>query len=74
MPAAVKTVNVACEGMCKWVMGVTHFTDISRNIKQKKGIVAQMDQELGEANKILVEKQSQLKAVVDKVNSLEQEF
>lgn len=33
-----------------------------------------MDKELIEANKILSEKQSQLKEVIDKVNELEKQF
>lgn len=32
IPDNIKTVNVACYSMCKWIIGVTNFTDISREI------------------------------------------
>lgn len=42
----VKNVNMACMSMCKWILGVTNFTDISREIKAKKSVVKSMDDEL----------------------------
>lgn len=74
VPKEVKSVNLACKSMCEWVLGVSSFTDINKEINKKKAIVASMDKELEAANKILSEKQSQLKEVIDKVNELEKQF
>jgi len=52
----VKVVNMACMSMCKWILGVTNFTDISREVKSKKAVVKSMDEELSAANKVLSEK------------------
>jgi len=39
-PKEVKVVNVAAKSMCEWILGVSSFTDINREINKKKAIVA----------------------------------
>jgi len=39
-PKEVKVVNNAAKSMCEWILGVSSFTDINREINKKKAIVA----------------------------------
>ena len=38
-PKEVKVVNSAAKSMCEWILGVSSFTDINREINKKKAIV-----------------------------------
>jgi dynein heavy chain, axonemal len=42
--------------LCLWVRAVSDFTDIYKEISSKKQYVAEMDDELQKANKLLEEK------------------
>ena len=64
--------SFAAKSMCEWVRAVSEFTEVNKDIEKKKAQVASMNLELDKANAVLQVKQSQLNAVIKKVNELEQ--
>lgn len=56
VPEIVEKKSLAAKSICLWVRGVADFADVNKEINDKKGKVAKMDIELGEANKLLAVK------------------
>jgi dynein heavy chain len=69
-PDKVKKASVAAAGLCKWVHAMMIYDRIARVVAPKKAALAQAEGDLAAAQQGLNEKQAQLKAVMDKLQAL----
>ena len=66
-PKKIENINKAAASICKWVIAVAKFTDVWEMIESKKKVVDEMNDQLNKANKLLEDKQAQLRLVLNKV-------
>ena len=67
----VSKVSKAATGLCMWCHAMSVYADVAKDVEPKKLLVAEMEEKMAIAQTTLNEKQAALKAVVDKVESLE---
>ncbi|XP_026726846.1 dynein heavy chain 7, axonemal [Trichoplusia ni] len=71
VPEKIKTVSVAAEGMCKWVIAMTKYDKVAKVVAPKKQRLAAAQAVYDKASAALAIKQAQLKEVQDKLKKLE---
>uniref|UniRef100_A0A2A4JQR8 Dynein axonemal heavy chain 7 n=1 Tax=Heliothis virescens TaxID=7102 RepID=A0A2A4JQR8_HELVI len=71
VPEKIKTVSVAAEGMCKWVIAMTKYDKVAKVVAPKKQRLAAAQAVYDKASAALAVKQAQLKEVQDKLKTLE---
>jgi len=69
-PAAIAKASSAAEGLCKWVLAMESYDRVAKVVAPKKAALAEAEAELGEAMKVLAQKQAALKIVVDDLDAL----
>merc|ERR1711865_338932 len=67
----VASVSSAAKSLCMWVHAMNTYSIVAKEVGPKKAKVAEMTDILKKANAVLFEKQSELKAVQDKVAGLQ---
>lgn len=67
----VSKVSKAATGLCMWVHAMDVYSRVAKEVGPKKAKLAEMNGILAEANAKLATKQAELKAVVDKVEMLQ---
>ena len=70
-PEVVQKVSKAGLGLCLWVGAMNVYADVAKEVAPKKARLEEMKAQLDQANAVLGEKQAQLKAVQDKVATLQ---
>ena len=73
-PSKVSKASSAAEGLCKWAMAMVKYDEIKKIVAPKEEALAVAQQELSVLNAALAEKQSQLKAVEDRLAMLNANF
>ncbi|KAK2854426.1 hypothetical protein Q7C36_006295 [Tachysurus vachellii] len=73
-PALIKNVSSACEGLCKWVRAMEVYERVAKVVAPKKARLCQAEEELAVQMKTLAVKRSELKAVEDRLSSLNDTF
>ncbi|XP_045534007.1 dynein axonemal heavy chain 7 [Papilio machaon] len=71
VPEKIKTVSVAAEGMCKWVIAMTKYDKVAKIVAPKKQRLAAAQAVYDKAMAALAIKQAQLKEVQLKLGKLE---
>ena len=71
-PAVIKNVSSACEGLCKWVRAIDVYDSVAKVVAPKKQSLEAAEAILAEQMAKLTEKRAELKAVTDKLQSLEE--
>ncbi|XP_041972117.1 dynein axonemal heavy chain 7 isoform X2 [Aricia agestis] len=71
VPEKIKTVSVAAEGMCKWVIAMTKYDKVAKIVAPKKQRLAEAQAVYDKAMAALAVKQAQLKEVQEKLANLE---
>ncbi|KAH9642760.1 hypothetical protein HF086_010413, partial [Spodoptera exigua] len=71
VPEKIKTVSVAAEGMCKWVIAMTKYDKVAKVVAPKKQRLAAAQAVYDKAMAALAVKQAQLKEVQAKLKALE---
>jgi len=66
----VQRVSKAATGMAMWCHAMSVYADVSKSVEPKKKKLAEMNAQMAEANAMLLEKQTTLKAVLDRVDEL----
>ncbi|CAH2067322.1 unnamed protein product, partial [Iphiclides podalirius] len=72
VPEKIKTVSVAAEGMCKWVIAMTKYDKVAKIVAPKKQRLAAAQAVYDAAMAALAIKQAQLKEVQMKLGKLEE--
>ncbi|CAG4997774.1 unnamed protein product [Parnassius apollo] len=72
VPEKIKTVSVAAEGMCKWVIAMTKYDKVAKIVAPKKQRLAAAQAVYDKAMAALAVKQAQLKEVQMKLAKLEE--
>jgi len=67
----VGKVSSAAKGLCMWCHAMSVYSKVAKEVGPKKALLEKMNSELAAANATLAQKQSELKAVVDKVDALQ---
>ena len=70
-PDIVQKVSKAGLGLCLWARAMDVYADVAKEVEPKKKKLEEMNAALAETTKALSEKQRQLKAVMDRVASLQ---
>lgn len=70
-PAIIKNSSSACEGLCKWVRAIEVYDGVAKVVAPKKESLLKAEMELAEQMAKLDAKIAELKAVTDKLNTLE---
>jgi len=73
-PDIVAGIQKSAKNIVTWVKAVADFTDIAKEINQKKSYVEEMSAKLDKANAALETKQAELNKVQKKVDDLEAEL
>ncbi|XP_053480111.1 dynein axonemal heavy chain 3-like [Ictalurus furcatus] len=73
-PALVKNASTACEGLCKWVRAMEVYERVAKVVAPKKEKLHQAEEELALQMEILSVKRAELKAVQDRLCSLNDTF
>lgn len=55
-PNILESKSKAAKAICEWVRGISEFTDVNKEINEKKTKVEAMDKELEKQNSILAVK------------------
>ena len=71
-PAIIKNSSSACEGLCKWVRAIEVYDGVAKVVAPKRESLDKAEQELAAQMAKLNEKRAELKAVTDKLASLEE--
>ncbi|KAJ8726572.1 hypothetical protein PYW07_001270 [Mythimna separata] len=71
VPEKIKTVSVAAEGMCKWVIAMTKYDKVAKVVAPKKQRLAAAQAVYDKASAALAVKQAQLREVQEKLKKLE---
>ncbi|KAG7311248.1 hypothetical protein JYU34_002280 [Plutella xylostella] len=71
VPEKIRTVSVAAEGMCKWVIAMTKYDKVAKIVAPKKQRLAAAQAVYDKAMAALAVKQEQLKEVQQKLAKLE---
>ncbi|XP_072535232.1 dynein axonemal heavy chain 3 [Salminus brasiliensis] len=69
-PSLIKNVSSACEGLCKWVRAMEVYERVAKVVAPKKERLREAEDELGVQMKMLAVKRGELKAVEDRLQSL----
>ena len=73
-PEIIKSASTACEGLCKWVRALEVYDRVAKVVAPKKKALAEAEAELAVQMGQLNEKRAELKAVLDKLEALNEEF
>lgn len=73
-PSVIKNVSSACEGLCKWVRAMEVYERVAKVVAPKKERLKQAEDELAVQMGTLAVKQAELKTVVDRLQSLNDEL
>lgn len=73
-PSVIKNVSSACEGLCKWVRAMEVYERVAKVVAPKKERLKQAEEELALQMGTLAVKQAELKTVVDRLQSLNDEL
>ncbi|XP_053350493.1 dynein axonemal heavy chain 3 [Clarias gariepinus] len=73
-PALIKNVSSACEGLCKWVRAMEVYERVAKVVAPKKERLCKAEEELAVQMKTLEVKRGELKAVEDRLSSLNDTF
>lgn len=73
-PALIKNVSSACEGLCKWVRAMEVYERVAKVVAPKKERLCKAEEELAVQMKTLEVKRGELKAVEDRLCSLNDTF
>ena len=74
MPEVVKKGSLAAAGICQWVRAMIIYDRVAKTVGPKKEQLAAAEAELAEAMAMLKVKQDELKAVLDMLQKLEDDF
>jgi dynein heavy chain len=74
MPEVVKKGSLAAAGICQWVRAMIIYDRVAKTVGPKKEQLAAAEAELAEAMATLKVKQDELKAVLDMLQKLEDDF
>jgi dynein heavy chain len=69
-PAQIAKASSAAEGLCKWVLAMESYDRVAKIVAPKKVKLAQAEDELAEAMRILGGKRAALKVIVDELDGL----
>ncbi|XP_069555861.1 dynein axonemal heavy chain 3 [Brachyistius frenatus] len=69
-PFIIKNVSSACEGLCKWVRALEVYERVAKVVAPKKERLKLAEDELGVQMEMLAVKRAELKKVVDRLQSL----
>ena len=69
-PAAIAKSSTAAEGLCKWVLAMESYDRVAKIVAPKKVKLAEAENELAEAMKVLESKRASLKVIVDELDGL----
>lgn len=72
-PSQIRNASVAAEGLCKWVLAIEQYDNVSKMIAPKKEALAKAHEELEVKLKALREKQASLRAVEDELAGLQEQ-
>jgi len=73
-PEIVKKSSVACMGICSWVCAMEVYERVAKVVAPKKAKLAESMAELAVQTELLQVKQAELKAVLDKLQALNDEL
>ncbi|KAF4087720.1 hypothetical protein AMELA_G00073630 [Ameiurus melas] len=73
-PVLIKNVSSACEGLCKWVRAMEVYERVAKVVAPKKERLCKAEEELAVQMKTLAVKRGELKAVQDRLCSLNDTF
>ncbi|CAG9329916.1 unnamed protein product [Blepharisma stoltei] len=73
-PSTVKNASNAAEGLCKWVMAMVNYFNVSKDIKPKQEALNKANDTMAEKFKILQEKEQLLKGVEEQIRNLKLQF
>jgi dynein heavy chain len=73
-PKAIEKASKACTAICMWVHAMNKYHWISISVEPKRIALREAEAELAEGTKRLESARSQLKAVLDNIQSLETQF
>ncbi|KAJ3371981.1 Dynein heavy chain 7, axonemal [Kappamyces sp. JEL0680] len=74
VPELIRSASSAAEGLCRWVRAMEVYDRVAKVVAPKKESLAKAEAELAETMKSLNEKRATLKAVEDRMQSLENNF
>ncbi|XP_032391909.1 dynein heavy chain 3, axonemal isoform X2 [Etheostoma spectabile] len=69
-PSIIKNVSSACEGLCKWVRAMEVYERVAKVVAPKKERLKLAEDELAVQMEMLTVKRAELKKVVDRLQSL----
>ena len=69
-PEEVARASSAAEGLCKWVRAMVSFHHISKMIEPKRQALKEATAALSAAEKVLVAKKEQLRAVMEHIQGM----
>ncbi|XP_076842922.1 dynein axonemal heavy chain 3 [Brachyhypopomus gauderio] len=69
-PSLIKNVSSACEGLCKWVRAMEVYERVAKVVAPKKQRLREAEAELAVQMETLAVKRSELQAVVDRLQKL----
>lgn len=69
-PSIIKNVSSACEGLCKWVRAMEVYERVAKLVAPKKERLKLAEDELAVQMEMLSVKRAELKKVVDRLQSL----
>ena len=69
-PAMIAKSSSAAEGLCKWVIAMESYDRVAKIVAPKKASLAEAEQQLAEAMKVLEGKRASLKVIVDELDGL----
>ncbi|CAH3998948.1 unnamed protein product [Pieris brassicae] len=73
-PAVISKVSSACEGLCRWVRAMDVYDRVIKVVAPKKAALAEAESELQMQMNTLNAKRAQLQGVLDKLQTLNDEF
>lgn len=73
-PEVITKVSTACEGLCRWVRAMEVYDRVVKVVTPKKAALALAEKELYLQMSMLNEKRAQLQDVLDKLQTLNDEF
>ncbi|KAI8803834.1 dynein heavy chain and region D6 of dynein motor-domain-containing protein [Cladochytrium replicatum] len=73
-PDKIKNASSAAEGLCRWVRAMESYDRVAKIVAPKREALAKADAELAQTMTSLNQKRATLKAVEDRMNTLEENF
>ncbi|KAG1714042.1 Dynein heavy chain 3, axonemal [Nymphon striatum] len=73
-PAVIKTISLACEGLCTWVKAIDIFDRVVKVVGPKKLKLVEAESELSNQMEFLKKKRNYLNSITDKLQALNDEF